>query len=73
MNIMSVGISFVEILAILLIYNILINNNIFNGILKIDILSIITSFIYSLFTIVYDTDTLIILIGVLFLNSISDK
>ena len=70
MNIMSIGISFIEILAILLIYNVLINNNIFKGILKIAILSIITSLIYSLFTIVYDTDTLIILIGVLFLNSI---
>lgn len=70
MNIISVGISFVEILAILLIYNILINNNVFKGISRIGILSIITSFIYSLFTIVYDTDTLIILIGVLFLNSI---
>ena len=70
MNIISIGISFIEILAILLIYNILINNNIFKGILKIAILSIITSLIYSLFTIVYDTDTLIILIGVLFLNSI---
>ena len=46
MNIISVGISFVEILAILLIYNVLINNNIFKGILKIAILSIITSFIY---------------------------
>ena len=70
MNIMSIGISFIEILAILLIYNILINNNVFKGISRIGILSIITSFIYSLFTIVYDTDTLIILIGVLFLNSI---
>ena len=70
MNIISIGISFIEILAILLIYNVLINNNIFKGILKIAILSIITSLIYSLFTIVYDTDTLIILIGVLFLNSI---
>ncbi|WP_370773469.1 sensor histidine kinase [Clostridium sp.] len=70
MNIMSIGISFIEILAILLIYNILINNNVFKGISRIGILSIITSFIYLLFTIVYDTDTLIILIGVLFLNSI---
>lgn len=70
MNIMSIGISFIEILAILLIYNILINNNVFKGISRIGILSIITSLIYSLFTIVYDTDTLIILIGVLFLNSI---
>ena len=70
MNIMSIGISFIEILAILLIYNILINNNVFKGISRIGILSIITSFIYSLFTIVNDTDTLIILIGVLFLNSI---
>lgn len=70
MNIMSIGISFIEILAILLIYNILINNNVFKEISRIGILSIITSFIYSLFTIVYDTDTLIILIGVLFLNSI---
>ena len=70
MNIISIGISFIEILAILLIYNILINNNVFKGISRIGILSIITSFIYSLFTIVYDTDTLIILIGVLFLNSI---
>ncbi len=70
MNIMSIGISFIEILAILLIYNILINNNVFKGISRIGILSIITSLIYSFFTIVYDTDTLIILIGVLFLNSI---
>lgn len=70
MNIISIGISFIEILAILLIYNILINNNVFKGISRIGILSIITSLIYSLFTIVYDTDTLIILIGVLFLNSI---
>ena len=42
MNIMSIGISFIEILAILLIYNILINNNVFKGISRIGILSIIT-------------------------------
>lgn len=71
MHTISIGISFVEILAILLIYNILINNNIFQGILKIGILSIITSLTYSLFTIIYDTDPLIILIGVLFLNSMA--
>ena len=49
MNIISVGISFVEILAILLIYNILINYNLFNEITKKIILSIITSLVYMLF------------------------
>ena len=70
MNIISIGISFVEILAILLIYNVLINDNIFKGILRIGMLSIITSLTYIVFTMIYGIDTLIILIGVLFLNSI---
>ncbi|WP_195988819.1 GHKL domain-containing protein [Clostridium sp. D53t1_180928_C8] len=69
MDIVSIGISFIEILTIFLIYNILINDRIFQEILKIGILSIITSLTYSLFVNMYDTDPLIILIGVLFLNS----
>lgn len=69
MDIISICISFVEILAIFLIYNILMNENIFEGIIKKSILSIITSLTYSGFTMIYETDTLIVLIGVLFLNS----
>lgn len=69
MNIISIGISFVEILAIFLIYNVLMNDNIFKEIVKKIILSITTSFIYVLFIEVYDTDALIIFVGMLFLNS----
>lgn len=69
MDIIGICISFIEILTIFLIYNILINDRIFQGIFKIGILSIITSLTYSLFATIYSTDPLIILIGVLFLNS----
>ena len=69
MDIISIGISFIEILAIFLIYNVLINDNIFKGITKRIILSIATSSIYVLFIEVYDTDALIIFVGMLFLNS----
>ena len=69
MDIIGICISFIEILTIFLIYNILINDRIFQGIFKISILSIITSLTYSLFVTIYSTDPLIILIGVLFLNS----
>lgn len=69
MDIIGICISFIEILTIFLIYNILINDRIFQEIFKIGILSIITSLTYSLFVTIYDTDPLIILIGVLFLNS----
>ena len=69
MNIISIGISFIEILAIFLIYNVLINNNIFNEVTKKIILSIVTSLIYVLFIEIYDTDALIIFLGMLFLNS----
>lgn len=69
MDIIGICISFIEILTIFLIYNILINDRIFQGIFKIGILSIITSLTYSLFVTIYSTDPLIILIGVLFLNS----
>ena len=58
MDIISIGISFIEILAIFLIYNVLINDNIFKGITKRIILSIATSSIYVLFIEVYDTDAL---------------
>ncbi len=69
MDIIGICISFIEILTIFLIYNILINDRIFQGIFKIGILSLITSLTYSLFVTIYSTDPLIILIGVLFLNS----
>lgn len=69
MDIISIGISFIEILAIFLIYNVLINDNIFKEITKKIILSIVTIIIYSLFITLYDTDALIIFVGMLFLNS----
>lgn len=69
MDTMSVAISFIEILSIFLIYNVLINGGMFEGIIKKIILSVITISIYSLFITLYDTDALIILIGMLFLNS----
>ena len=69
MDIISIGISFIEILAIFLIYNVLINDNIFKEITKKIILSIATIIIYSLFITLYDTDALIIFVGMLFLNS----
>ena len=69
MHTISVGISFVEILAIFLIYNILINDNLFSEITKKIILSITTSFIYVFFIEVYNADSLIIFVGMLFLNS----
>lgn len=69
MDIISIGISFIEILAIFLIYNVLIYDNIFKEITKKIILSIATSSIYVLFIEVYDTDALIIFVGMLFLNS----
>lgn len=69
MNIVSIGISFIEILSIFLIYNVLINGGICEGIIKKIILSVVTIIIYSLFITLYDTDALIILVGMLFLNS----
>lgn len=69
MDIVSIGISFIEILSIFLIYNVLINGVIFGGIIKKIILSVVTIIIYSLFITLYDTDALIILVGMLFLNS----
>lgn len=69
MDIVSLSISFIEILTIFLIYNILINDNVFQNIIKIALLSIVTSFTYYLFTMIYYIDSLIILIGALFLIS----
>ena len=69
MDIISIGISFVEILAILLIYNVLINGSILEGIIKKIILSVVTTIIYSLFITLYDTDALIVFVGMLFLSS----
>ncbi|MDO5780591.1 MAG: GHKL domain-containing protein [Clostridium sp.] len=69
MDIISIGISFIEILAIFLIYNVLINGAIFEGIIKKIILSVVTIVIYSLFITLYDTDALIVFVGMLFLNS----
>lgn len=69
MDIISIGISFIEILAIFLIYNVLINDNIFKEITKKIMLSVVTIIIYSLFITLYDTDALIIFVGMLFLNS----
>ena len=68
MDIISIGISFIEILAIFLIYNVLINGAIFKGIIKKIILSVVTIVIYSLFITLYDTDALIVFVGMLFLN-----
>lgn len=69
MDIISIAISFVEILAILLIYNILINGVIFERVIKKIILSVVTIIIYSLFITLYDIDAIIIFVGMLFLNS----
>ena len=69
MDIISIGISFIEILAIFLIYNVLINDNIFKEITKKIMLSVVTIIIYSLFITLYDTDALIVFVGMLFLNS----
>lgn len=70
MDIARVMISFVEILGILLIYNILINNNLFNR-LGVNIVSaFITSILYTSLVSIYKTDQIIALLGGLFLNAI---
>lgn len=69
MDIISIAISFIEILAILLIYNVLINGVIFERVIKKIILSVVTIIIYSLFITLYDIDAIIIFVGMLFLNS----
>lgn len=70
MDIARVMISFVEILGILLIYNILINNNLFNR-LGVNIISaFITSILYTALVSIYKTDQIIALLGGLFLNAI---
>lgn len=70
MNMISGIISFIEILGGLLIYNIFINYKLFY---KIDIkfiLATITAFIYIILSGYYNSDPLVILVGLLFINSI---
>ena len=69
MEMMSLVISFIEMTSIFLIYNVLINDDIKKYLINKIFLSIITSLIYYIFTNIYDADALIILIGILFLNS----
>lgn len=70
MNIIGIGISFIEILVMFLIYNIIINRNIFKNLLVKTMLSLFTSVIYYVFVHIYITDQLIIFVGMLFINSI---
>ena len=69
MEMMSLVISFIEMTSIFLIYNILINGDIKKNICKKILLSVVISLIYFIFTNIYYADPLIILIGILFLNS----
>ena len=70
MNIMSIVISFIEIISIFLIYNILINSNLFNKVRIKVFLAIITSISYFVIVNWYHTDQVISLVGLFFLNSI---
>lgn len=69
MEIMALAISFIEMTAIFLIYNVLINEDIKKNICKKILFSVVISLIYFVFTNIYGADSLIILIGILFLNS----
>ena len=69
MEMMSLVISFIEMTSIFLIYNVLINGDIKKNICKKILLSVVISLIYFIFTNIYYADPLIILIGILFLNS----
>lgn len=70
MNIMGITISCIEIMGLLLIYNVFFNNNLFYKIKVKFVLSIITALVYIAFSTNYKTDSLIILVGLLFINSI---
>lgn len=70
MDIMSAVISFIEMISIFFIYNILINENLFNRIWIKLVAAIITSLTYFIAVRWYSTDQLICLLGVLFVNSI---
>lgn len=70
MDIISIVISFIEILSLLLIYNIIIRDDIFFRIKVKTILAIVTTTFYVVLVRVYNVDQLIILVGVLFLNAI---
>lgn len=70
MDIGSIIISFIEISSLLLIYNILIKDDISFKLRDRFIASIITTSIYVILVKVYRVDQLIILVGVLFINAI---
>ncbi|WP_133016489.1 sensor histidine kinase [Clostridium cuniculi] len=70
MDVPSIVISLIEILTLLLIYNIIIRDDIFFKIKLKTIIAIITTVFYVLLVKVYNVDQLIILVGVLFLNAI---
>lgn len=70
MNIISGIISLIEILGGFLIYNIFINYKLFHKINTKLILAIITAFIYIILSGYYNSDPLVILVGLLFVNSI---
>lgn len=69
MEIVGIIISFIEILSMFLVYNILIRENIFDQIFKKVIFSIMTSILYSFLISVYSADSLTIFVGMIFLNS----
>lgn len=70
MTVSSIVISLIEIISLLLIYNIIIRDDIFFEIKVKTIVSIITTCFYVVLVRVYNVDQLIILVGVLFLNAI---
>lgn len=70
MDIGSIIISFIEISSLLLIYNILIKDDISFKLRDKIIAAIITTSIYVILVRVYRVDQLIILVGVLFINAI---
>lgn len=70
MTVSSIVISLIEIISLLLIYNIIIKDDIFFEIKVKTIVSIITTCFYVVLVRVYNVDQLIILVGVLFLNAI---
>lgn len=69
MEISSIVISLIEILSLLLIYNIIIRDDVFFKIKAKVIVAIITTAFYVILVNLYNVDQLIILVGVLFLNA----
>lgn len=70
MDMIGLIISFIEILAMFLIYNILINRDVFKEFFMKLGIALFTSVIYYIFIHIYITDQLIVFIGMLFISSI---